>query len=144
MDGLAFVAGVKTASTRLGTVGYAEITSNSAAITAVTDVGGLVVTWDAAPTRRYRTSINGVWQGTVANDLLLAYITDGSGNVKFQQHRNVTPGGYGQVGCSVVETGLSGSTQRKMQHWRFSGTGTSQILAGATYPAYILVEDIGT
>jgi hypothetical protein len=130
-------------NTALGTVAYAQITASSAAITSVTDVGGLSITWVPAPGRRYRTTVNAVWGGTVAGDLLIALITDGSGNAKFQQHRSVSAGGYGHVSMSIVETGLTGSITRKVQHYRNAGTGTSQIIAGPTYPAYILVEDIG-
>lgn len=128
----------------LGTVGYAQITTNSAAVSAVTDVGGLAVTFTAVAGRRYRTSVAGGWLGSVAPDLLIAQITDAAGtNVYTRQLRSVTAGGYDHIALSVVESGLSGSVTRKMQHLRSSGTGTSQILGNASWPAYILVEDIG-
>ena len=42
----------------------------------------------------------------------------------------------------VVETGLSGAQTRKVRVARSAGTGNLTLLAGATTPAHILVEDI--
>lgn len=127
-----------------GTMGYAQIVANSAAINAITDVGGLFVNWTAVTGRRYRTTVWANWHGSVAGDLLFGYITDGAGVAKQHDRRSVPTGGYGVLAMSLVETGLVGAIQRKVQHAVNSGAGTSQIVAAVNMPAYILVEDIGT
>lgn len=136
-----------------GKMGYAEVTANQTGITdTAADLTSLTVTWTAVSARRYRTSffVTLSAQTTIAqadNDLCRVQITDGSNNIKTigtVTHPVVDVG----MSCvaSVTETGLSGSTTRKLRGRRGNGFGTGNamsLLAASTYPAYILVEDIG-
>ena len=128
----------------LGVVGYAQIVANTAAVGAVTDVTGLSVTFTAVAGRRYKTSIVCGQFATIAGDGLSVMIADGAGT-QLMRHTFLVPVNNCEsaVSTRVVETGLSGSVTRKVQHQRLSGTGTSTVTAAATYPASILVEDIG-
>ena len=128
-----------------GVVGYAEKTANQTGITSIVDVSSLTVTWTAVASRRYRTSFVILVGSTVLDDVATIRITDSSNNVKQDcalYCRSTTVVTATLCG-SVVETGLSGSTTRKLRAVRTAGSGTMEIAAAATYPAYILVEDIG-
>lgn len=126
----------------LGTVGYSETTSDQGPIT-TTNVAltGLSVTWTAVAGRRYRIS----WR------VGISIATTGSGFAAFDLFTGsasaqewVFPSGYvfpTLLTDSVVETSLSGSVTRTL---RATGSGASvNVQAGAGFPSYILVEDIG-
>lgn len=130
--------------------GYAEVTANQTTITSEADVTSLTVTWTAVSARRYRTSfcLNVSAQSSVpgSGEYMRIYITDGSNTHKFESTAPDPAGTDDRVTIvgSVVETGLSGSTTRKLRAQRADGTGHAMsVLAASTYPAYILVEDIG-
>lgn len=137
-----------------GVMGYAEVTANqtSIGITEV-DLTSLTVTWTAVSSRRYRTSfVTSLEVNTLGSDtfdVITVYITDGS-NTKKQTcdlaQPHATNSQQTLVG-SVVETGLSGSTTRKLRGLAMdTNAGTTlnaTLLASATAPCYILVEDIG-
>ena len=81
---------------------------------------------------------------TVANDVAGVAIKEGATDL----HRNeavVVVSGTASVGCagSVVITPTAGSHTYKLAASRAAGTGNIQVTAAATYPAHILVEDIG-
>jgi hypothetical protein len=125
------------AATAWGEVGYAAVTSGSVMASSATDVSGLTVTWTAVASRRYRTTvfISSIFTGSACT----IYLTDSSNNIKQRANHGQT--GSWPTGLSFVESGISGSVTRKV---RASSTPAGdQIHADATYPAFILVEDIG-
>ena len=130
-----------------GIMGYAQVTADQASISAVADLTSLTVTWTAVSARRYRTSfyVNANSSTVVAgNNPISIFITDSSNTIKAQAvctDNEAVLETMTLVG-SVCETGLSGSTTRKLRAQQ-TGGGTMDLLAAATYPAYILVEDIG-
>jgi len=128
-----------------GTVGYAQVTANQGSIsTTLIDLTGLTVTWVAVTGRRYRTSCYFNMIGNTAADIGEVLITDA---VPTQLSAAVPPPintTYAwSSGCSVVESGLSGSRTRKLMVRRIGGAGLLTVNASAITPAYILVEDIG-
>lgn len=131
----------------IGRMGYAQIvvSGGTSASNTISDVAGLSVSFTAINGRRYRTSVVANWFGSAVSDLLIATITDAA-NTSIARQTWTVPGNgsWGQVAFSSVETGLSGATTRKVRQQRNTGSGTSEILGGAGFPAYILVEDIGT
>lgn len=135
----------------IGTKDHVALTSSHGSITTITDIsfGGtpLSVTWTASASRRYRTTFSGEINGTSAGALLIVYITDGSNNIK-RRHVITVPAlvsgvGYTGVQFSVVESGLTGSTTRKIRLERNAGSGTAEAYAATSSPMSILVEDIG-
>ena len=130
-----------------GKMGYAERTTDQTGITSVTDITSLTVTWTAVAARRYRTSVYLNLESSVAADIMEATITDGSSSQKalgvVVMSALTAENDYMTIVVSTTETGLSGSTTRKVRARRRSGTGSVALRAGATYPAHILVEDIG-
>lgn len=137
-------------ATGLGEVASATATTGITSVTTETDITGLSVTWTAEASRRYRISAHVEVSGTVANDLVIIYIADGSNTHQQRALCHIpTPialaGGAGYVTLDpwVIQSGLSGSTTRKVRIVRNVGTGTVGVNASASYPIHILVEDIG-
>ncbi|CAB4136919.1 hypothetical protein UFOVP314_45 [uncultured Caudovirales phage] len=133
--------------TAWGFVAQASVTAQQNGITTVTDLTGLTVTWTAIASRRYRVTAAAEINGTVAGDLLIVYITDGSNTI--QQRAVVTVpslnsgGGYAHARLELHLSNVSGSVTRKLRLERNAGTGTAGMFAAATTPAYLTVEDIG-
>jgi len=133
--------------TAWGTIGYAEVTASQSSITTITDLTGLAITWTALANRRYRTSLFAEINSTVANDLAILYITDGSNNVRRRLPLHMPPtlsgAAYTFASAAVVEVPGAGAVTRKLRLERNVGTGVVALFAAATSPAFILVEDIG-
>ena len=129
-----------------GTVGYAQVTANQAGITTIADITGVSVTWTAVAGRRYRISVKAMLISSVATDDANVWIRD-SANVKYEAFGVNCPStthGINASGSAIV-TGLgAGSKTFKLSVERATGTGTITAVAGADFPMYILVEDIGT
>lgn len=128
-----------------GRVGYAQVVANQTGITTVVDLTGLTVTFTAAAGRRYRISMSCKVLSTVVGDAVKVAITD-SGGTEIQNAEIINQSGAtGQsMGCAVVLVPGAGSVTYKLRATRTSGTGSVSVLAGATSPAFILAEDIGT
>jgi hypothetical protein len=133
--------------------GYAQATSNQTTITTTADATSLTVTWTAVSSRRYRISwaINLSVTGADITGDAFVYCTDGSNNVKGSIIQTITAGEaaddvvYANLSSFTTETGLSGSTTRKIRvaFVEYAGGNTATLVASATSPAHILVEDIG-
>jgi hypothetical protein len=127
-----------------GVVGYAEVTANQTLITTLTDLTSLTVTFTALANRRYRITGKALFLSSVASDVVNFWIADGS-----SVNQNVTgwssPSTSFGVGALVqaIESPSAGSVTYKLRAERASGTGNVTMAAAATYPAFILVEDIG-
>jgi hypothetical protein len=127
--------------------GYAQITADQTSITTVTDVTSLTVTWTAVSSRRYRISffVGVTHTAITTTGLAQILITDGSGTQKAKTMLDdvETTGEFRHLVGSVCETGLSGSTTRKIRASTDTGRGTMTVTASPTNPSYILVEDVG-
>ena len=132
-----------------GKVGYAQVTSAQNGITADTDATSLTVTWTAVSARLYRISFFTAVDLNWSSGVLQPYvkITDGSNTQKLLVVVPKLASSMNDVAVtgSVTETGLSGSVTRKLRVGQRvdSGSGTIDVAASSTNPAYILVEDIG-
>lgn len=128
-----------------GRIGSASITAQQTGITTVVDISGLSVTFTAVAGRRYRVTLQALVFSSVANDIVQIQIRDGSGTVLNLSQVLAPSATFGvSAACEYVTNGWSGSTTVKAAALRNSGTGSVTFDAGATYPAFILVEDIGT
>jgi len=128
-------------------MGYAAVTSSQGGIQSVTDLTGLSVTFTAIAGRLYRTTFSGEINGDTENDLLIAYITDGSNNELRRGVLHVPPMiadvGYSQMTLVRLTTHSAGSTTIKVRLERNAGVGTANLFASSTSPAVLVVEDIG-
>lgn len=123
--------------------GYAAITADSSVTSGTTllNIAGLSITWTAVANRRYRISIHGSLNLTVPSDVFQATIRDGGGVMR--QRQEITSA-WDQIVLTEIVVPGAGSITRRLSLQRESGTGVAAVAANATYPAFILVEDIGT
>ena len=125
-----------------GVMGVASATANQTGISTVTDITGLSVTFTANSSRMYKTTVFLPYaeQQTAASYPAI-YITDSANAIK-QQNLAYHVVGYGEAKVVIIyESGLSGSTVRKARATTSAGSLT--IVASATSPTLIMVEDIG-
>lgn len=123
-----------------GWIGYAEAVANQGAITAEVDLTSLTVTVTVNTSRRLRISALGLLQSTVASDVVRIFIYEDGASIQLADEH---AGGQTTVTPSVIRTPTAGSHTYKLRGQRAVGTGTVTLLASASNPAYILVEDIG-
>jgi hypothetical protein len=127
-----------------GKVGLASITASTATYTTtITDLG-LSVTFTALASRFYKITGVVLIQSTVADDSVALYIRDGSGTQLQQASQQLRLASVSQVVTAMVTVQPgAGSKTYKLSSNRLTGTGNVNVVAGATFPAFILVEDIG-
>lgn len=127
-----------------GTLGFAQITASTAAISADTDIPGLSVTVIVGAGRRILISCMTPFDRTVADGLTRIHIKEGATNLQNLDGfvRAATEGAIALQG-SVVLTPSAGTHTYKLSIERLSGTGTTRLVLAVGQPAHILVEDIG-
>lgn len=126
-----------------GWVGF-ESRTTDLSFTTITDVTGLSVTFTAVANRRYKISVVGLIISSVANDVAQLIIADGSNTTLAVSQVVCASTSYSvQAGTFLLTQPSAGSVTYKARVFRASGTGTCTLQAAATYPAYILVEDLG-
>jgi len=128
-----------------GKMGYAQVTATQGSITTpVVDLTSLTLTFTALASRYYRVSGFGLFASTVADDMFTVTITDGAGTQLQQASIQLRVANVSQLWTIqyVVQPG-AGSKTYKLRSVRATGTGTGTLTAGATFPNFILIEDIG-
>lgn len=127
-----------------GRMASASVTANQGSITTETDLTSLSISWTAISAHYYLIIGQCLARSTVTTDTLVMFITDGSSTHVQQIQAGSTSQATVDVTLhgAVVLTGLSGSVTYKLRGSR-SGSGTMQMTAGATFPAYIVAVDLG-
>ena len=141
------ISQLNNTSDKLGTVFYAQITADQTGITTEVDVTGLTTagTWTAVGGRRYRVTCQFETVQSVGGDAWVVEIKDaagpttltrctGSNGASFSESKTVT---YSN------NASISGAKTWKITARRAVGSGTITFGASATYPAYLMIEDIG-
>jgi hypothetical protein len=122
------------------TLGYAELTSNSAGFTGLTEISALSVSVNVPAGRRIRISAKGALAATSGTPQWASmYIHEGTtmkANWRIDTPLNVSEG----VAPSVILTPSAGTHTYTIKVE--CDTGTCVLAANANEPAYILVEDI--
>lgn len=124
-----------------GWIGYAEVTADQSGITVEVDLTSLTVAVTVGPSRRIKITASVRVVTTVNNDAVTLKIAEGA---TILQQRDVTlsvASNSGGLVAEVVLTPTTGAHTYKLRMVRTLGSVTMQ--AGATYPAFICVEDIG-
>jgi hypothetical protein len=123
-----------------GWIGYNEVTANQSTITSVVDLTSLTVTVTVGTGRRIRVSAHCTLQQNSAAGEQQLYIFEGAqiGISRITAHSGL---GFYTHTPSVVLTPSSGSHTYKLR--AAAVAGNLDLVASATAPAYILVEDIG-
>lgn len=125
----------------MGALGYAQITANQTGVVSAVDVTGLTTTVTVGTGRRIKISafcpeIQSA--GSLAQDLYQWNLFEGATQLQIQEV-------VGDSGAFTqwIGTPSAGSHTYKVQANHVSGSNAGTVVAGATAPAYILVEDIG-
>jgi hypothetical protein len=124
--------------------GYVRNTTSPVAITAAGgDVSGMTITYTAISSRIYRVTVtlSDIFSGGGFSPFLLE-VTDGSNVVKYQARLTLGAGNTSNMTISYVETGLSGSTLRKVRVYGITNSGTFNTNAAANLSVFS-IEDIG-
>lgn len=121
-------------------IGYAEKTTSQAGIGAETDITGLSVNVTVPAGRRIRITGSVSFLPTVANQNNRLRIKEGGTVFQTIDSIQASTGQEERVEGSVVISPTAGSHTYKLSGQVTSGTTT--VVAGATIPAFILVEDI--
>lgn len=130
-----------------GVQAVATMTANQSSISSTEiDITGLSVTFTAVANRRYRSMLalpifsNGGGSTTTFG----AFITDGSNTRKGQTNLSVPAVSDAHATVWAWETGLSaGSVTRKGRVITTVGGSSGVLIATASVPAFLLVEDVG-
>ena len=124
--------------------GYVRNTTSPVTITAAGgDVSGMTITFTAISSRIYRLTVtlSDIFTGSGFSPFLIE-VTDGSNVVKYQGRLTVGAGVTTNMTISYVETGLSGSTLRKVRVYGITNSGTFNTNAAANLSVFS-IEDIG-
>lgn len=134
--------GAKWAPPAPVTLGYAEVVAQQGSIVTETDLTSLTVTVTVAASRRLRISGYCAFFSTVAADSGRLSIKEGA--TLLQLGQDSVPGATQAITLNPTRIIIpsAGSHTYKLTMQRTSGSGTLTMDAGATYPAFILVEDI--
>ena len=126
-----------------GRCGSASATADQTGISSAVDLTSLTVTWTAVSSRYYRTTLYlPVLTQNATAGYVIGRITDGSATLKQAANHLAQTGDQFQMIVMTIETGLSGSTTRKGR--LSTSAGTVDLTLGASSPAWIAVEDIGS
>lgn len=128
----------------IGTLGYAQVTSNQGSITTAVDLTGLSVTVTVGSGRRIKISAEIMASNDTATSGIILYIVEGSTFLQEIWMPETTAGWALTLIGSVILTPSAGSHTYKLQMARNGTIGTVTANATANSPAFILVEDIGT
>jgi hypothetical protein len=124
--------------------GYAQVVANQGSITTETDLTGLTVTVTVNSGERIKiTGHIAVASGT-AQDLMELKIKESTTVLAIARCHQGTASGFQTLHAEVVLTPSAASHTYKLSLVRDTGSGTLTMSAGATFPAFILVEGIGT
>jgi hypothetical protein len=149
-DGAAWVEiqAAAAAHTHSGTVllGYAAVTANQVIASPPVDLTGLTTTVTVPAGHKIRITAGTQFSAVGADYYIALFIMEGATTLQTAQFctgplTNVETSMYAAVVLTAPSTG--GHTYKLRMH-RTSGAGNSTLVASATNPAFILVEDLGT
>lgn len=128
----------------LGTIGYAEVTANQGSITAEVDLTGLSVPVTVEPGRRIRITGQAKFSSdSAAGDGADLRIKEDTTLLNMGTDGLTVDAESQTIQAFAVETPSPGDHTYKLSASRAFGDGTITMHAASTFPAFILVEDIG-
>jgi hypothetical protein len=122
---------------------YAQVTANQGTFVAQTDLTSLTVTVTPLAGRRIRvTGWVAAFTSSVTGDTAALFIMEGATQLAQANTDCPVGGGFAQAVAILTPTAVAHTY--KLAASRSNGTGNVTMNAAVTYPAFILVEDIGT
>jgi hypothetical protein len=131
-------------STVRGSLGYAQVTATQGSITTEVDLTSLTVTATVNSGERIRVKGNILVQTSVANDIVYLRIKESTTVLQIASLILTNTADVYVLPVEVILTPSAASHTYKLSLARQGGTGNISMVAGATFPAFILVEGIGT
>lgn len=126
-----------------GVLGYSQVTANQSGITSETDLTSMTLTISPPANRRIKITFSGLVTGSVANDVYLVRIKEGSTTLTYDQN-NIHAASVDQgVDGSIVLIPTAATHTYKLSLQRLTGTGSLTWTAAATRPGWLLIEDLG-
>jgi hypothetical protein len=126
-----------------GTLGYAEVTANQTTISTETDLTSLTATVTVASARRIEVSTKINSQPSTNDNAAVLRIKESTTNLQLISLVLGRTNASETLTGSVILTPSAGSHTYKLSLQMAVGTGTVDLIASSTNPAFILVEDIG-
>lgn len=123
-----------------GYMGRAQATANQAGITVSTDLTGLTVTFTAVAGRRYRITTHVIGQQITAGADQSVSIYEGATELQ-RATISLSAAFFGTFNPTLTVSPSAGAHTYKLKGMTTAGTMTMH--GSATYPASIIVEDIG-
>lgn len=129
----------------LGYLDYGADTDGQGSITTVVDLTNLDVTWTAVTGRLYKVTAHCDATSDTAGDVIVVQIaTSGNSQVARATHRINAANVSETFNITFLYAPSAGSQTLKMRMSRASGSGTCSMQAGSSFPAWIIVEDVGS
>ena len=127
-----------------GVAGKAKTTANQSLSSASQFITNTSVSWTADSTRLYKLTAFAYFQTTAGAGSLFAGIFPTSGSRIAEGGNYGAAGTYSSICVVAYEEGLSGVQTRQIKAQFLSGGITAAtIIADATFPTMLIVEDIG-
>lgn len=126
-----------------GQLGYAQAVASQGSITTLVDLTSLSVAVTVGTGRRVKITAACLAGSTVAADTIDLLIREGSTTLQIAEFRATAASSSESLQAAVVLTPSAGAHTYKLSMQRAAGSGTVTMTAGATFPAFILVEDMG-
>jgi hypothetical protein len=136
-------AAVQARIVAAGLLGYAEVTANQTTISTETDLTNLTVTVEVAASRRIEVSTKINSQPSTNDNAAVLRIKESTTNLQLISLVLGRTNASETLAGSVILTPSAGSHTYKLSLQMAVGTGTVDLIASSTNPAFILVKDIG-
>lgn len=139
------VVGAQSGSSARGTLGYAQVTANQTGISSTTDLTSLTATVTVNSGERIKITAHIRAAGTNNDNIAELHIQEGGTVLALDRvYLGSTASGLKTLHAEVVLTPTAASHTYKLTLEMSTGAGSVSLAAGATFPAFILVEGIGT
>ena len=126
-----------------GCIAVAQLTAGFAFSTSPIDIPGLAVTFTAAAGRRFKVTAEMYVQTTVTGDRI-GFVIANAGGASLASAVFVATANNGEmITRSLITTPAAGPVTYKLRGYRAAGTGSVSMVATASDPAFIIVEDVG-
>ncbi len=125
-----------------GWIGYVAVTADQGSITAVTDLTSLSQAVTVGTSRRIKITAECRMSNSSGTGGCVLEIWESATRLQTRSQWASVADSHNGLNCTVVLTPSAGSHTYKLRG-DIASTGTVTMRAGAEYPAFLLIEDVG-